>query len=172
MDRARTPFLDLLDASAALFLAESAGIPEEAWTPMAAGDAYEGRWLSLPLALGAWQQEFPGLDLAANRRLCPRSAEVLDRIPGLVIGGFLRLDPGSALRPHRDHRDDDVIRAHLALRLPPAEAARWPLFTSRLIDIRELHWAENPGPEPRLTLMVDVRLPSPVLAGEVPPWND
>ncbi len=172
MDRARTPFLDLLEASAALFLEESRGIPDAAWTSMAAADAYQGRWLSLPLALGAWQQEFPGLDLAANRRLCPRSARVLDGIEGLVIGGFLRLDPGSELRPHRDIRDDDVIRAHLALQLPPVEAARWPLFTARLIDIREQHWAKNESDQPRITLMVDVRLSAPILAGEIPPWND
>lgn len=172
MDRARTPFLDLLEASAAQFLEESRGIPESAWTAMAAADAYQGRWLSLPLALGAWQQEFPGLDLAANRHLCPRSAGALDRIEGLIIGGFLRLDPASELRPHRDKRDDDVIRAHLALRLPPAEAARWPLFTARLIDIRQEHWAKNDSEQPRITMMVDVRLSAPILAGEVPPWND
>lgn len=171
--RRRFPFLERLEAHADTFAQDVARVPDARWTEMKSSDAYVGSWRSFPLALAPrWAHEFPGLDLLANRAVCPDTAAALEGLPGLVIGGFLSLEPGSELRTHVDFRDDDVIRAHVALQLPPAEAARWPLGTARLLDIRQPHAARNDTSQPRLTLMVDVRMPFVIAAGEIPPWND
>ncbi len=169
--RVRFPFLDRLEAHADTFRREVQAVPEELWRDMQSSDSYSGRWRSFPLVLEQWGHEFAGIDLAANRRLCPETAEVLDALSGVVIGGFLSLEPGSELRTHVDFRDDDVIRAHVALRLPEAEAVGWPLGTARLLDIRQPHSARNPGLLPRLTFVVDMRMPFVIGAGEIPPWH-
>jgi hypothetical protein len=170
-DRAAFPFLDVLERHATVFLDEVAALPANAFVPMPATDMYQGVWKVCALVLNLYAEEFSGLDLAANRRLAPRTSAILDTIPGLEVGGFLSLAPGASLDWHEDHREDDVIRAHLALSLPPDEQAYWPLGRARLLDIRTRHRAINPTPDPRLTLIVDVRMPFAVPTGVLPPWN-
>jgi hypothetical protein len=169
--RARFPFVQLLEDNVATFLDEVVHLPTTGWVDMRAADAYAGQWRAFPLALGKWAHEFPGVDLARNRAACPGTARVLDGIEGLVLGGYLSLEAGSELRAHTDFRDDDVIRAHVALQLPEDEARAWRIGTARLLDVRKPHAARNPGPGPRRTLIIDVRMPFPIGDDEVPPWN-
>ncbi len=170
--RARFSFLDALEAHAATFREEYEALPDTAFAPMPNAGGYAAHWEACPLFLGQWEQDFPGVDLAANRVLAPRTAAVLDGIDGLIIGGFLRLAPGMEIHLHEDFRDDDVIRAHLGLTLPPHERAYWDEGTARLMDIRAPHQAHNlDGEAWRVTMMVDVRMPFPVPLGAVPPWG-
>lgn len=165
------PVVAAMEAVAPAVLAELAAVPESAWTPMAAQSMYEGRWEALLLSAGPWGHEFPGVDLAANRRLLPSAAALLERHPELSVFGVLRLAPGAQLLPHRDHRADDEVRVHVALQVPPEEAADWSVGKARLLDIRQLHHAQNRGQIDRITLVGDVRVGRPVAEDELPAWN-
>lgn len=170
--RSRFPFLDLLERHTATFLEEYDALPDEAFAPMPHAAGYSAPWWACPVFLDQWQQDFPGVVVATNQARCPRTAGMLQQIPGLVVGGFLRLERGGTIAPHTDLRDDDVIRAHLGLRLPPHERAYWPEGTARLMDIRQRHEAHNrDGDGWRVTLMVDVRMPDPVPEGVIAPWG-
>lgn len=169
--RARFPFLDWLEAHAATFRAEADALVDDDFMPMPSAENYQGVWRAFPLALGVWEHEFPGVDFARNRARCPRTTALLTGLPGFTVGGFLKLEPGTSLRPHRDIRDDDTIRAHLGLHLPASEQIYWREGTARVMDIRQTHSAENPGPGPRVTLMVDVRMPFVIPEGVIPPWG-
>jgi hypothetical protein len=165
------PFLSFLEANFQTFLEEALAAPVDAYVTMPSDETYEGTWRALPLAIGPWGHEFPGVDYAKNRALCPRTFALLQQVEGLTVGGFLRVEAGTTILPHQDFRDDHEIRAHLGLRLPEHEAAYWPEGTARVIDIRVRHGASNPGPGPRITLMVDVRMPFVVPTGAVPAWG-
>jgi aspartyl/asparaginyl beta-hydroxylase (cupin superfamily) len=169
--RERFPFLDYLEQHVDTFREEVDTLPLDVWTAMPSEENYQGAWRAFPLALGAWVHEFPGANLAKNRLRCPRTAALLDQIEGLGIGGFLRLEEGAVIHPHRDLRDDHELRVHLGLRLPPHERAYWPEGTARVMDIRMEHEARNPGPGPRIALMVDVRMPYVIPDNVLPRWG-
>lgn len=169
--RSRFPFLDLLDRHAGALLAEFASLPPSVFIPMPSTEMYEGVWTACIVKLDQYGEEFGGLDVSANRRLCPVASMVIDQIPGTIVAGYLALAPGASLRLHSDIREDDVIRAHLGLRLSPHEMGYWRQGTARPMDIRMPHSARNTGELPRITFMVDVRMPFGVPTGSVPPWN-
>lgn len=169
--RGRFPFLDVLEAHTETFLRELAQLSPEDFVPMPSAESYAGTWLAFPLHLGPWAHEFHGVDLAANRARCPETAAVLDTLEHVTVGGFLMLEPGGVIKPHADIRDDDVIRAHLGLRLAPHERETWAEGTARVMDIRMQHEARNEGDTPRITLMVDVRMPFAIPTGVLPVWG-
>ncbi len=160
-----------MEAAAPAVLAELAALPPTAWTPMAAQSMYEGRWEACLLSVGPWGHEFPGVDLEANRRGLPSATALLTRFPQIGVFGVLRLAPGARLLPHRDHRADDEVRVHVPLQVPPEEAAEFTVGRARLLDIRQLHHAQNRGSIERITLVADVALGRPLLDGEVASWN-
>ena len=96
---------------------------------------------------------------------------MLSEIEGVVLAGFLSLEPGGMIGPHRDTRDDHMVRCHLGLHLAPCERDRWPELTCRLMDVRASHSARNDGKVARLTLVVDVRRPFRVPDDAFGPWS-
>ena len=166
------PIVAVLEEAAARVLAELATVPESAWFPMAAQSMYRGRWEAVLLSAGPWAHEFAGVDLDANRRRLPSAAAILEKHPELGVFGVLRLAPGAELAPHRDRRDDDEVRVHVALQVPPEELGEWTVGTARLLDIRQIHHAYNRGNIDRITLVADVRVGRIVAIDEVAPWND
>lgn len=165
------PFLRFLEAHAATFAEEGMALAPDEYVTMPSHETYTGVWRVFPLAIGPWGHEFPGVDYAANRARCPRSYALLQQVEGLTVGGFLRVEEGTTILPHQDFRDDHEIRAHLGLRLPAHERVYWAEGTARCIDIRAVHEAQNPGPGPRITLMVDVRTPFVVPNGVIRAWG-
>ena len=154
-DRSQLPFLDRLEASAPFFLEEVRALPDEVFLPLPdAASHTRGRWEVCLLKLDAYADDFPQALLARNRACCPRSWAALADLPDLVVAGFMRLGPGSVVLPHRDHRDDQVLRVHLGLQLPPAEQGHWPEGRARLMDIRQLHEARNSSDRDRITPML------------------
>lgn len=163
--------LDLLERHADALRAEFESLPTDLFIPMPSTEMYQGVWTACIVKLDQYGEEFGGLDVAANRRRCPVASAVIDQIPGTIVGAYLALAPGASLRVHTDHRDDDVVRAHLGLRLAPHELPYWREGTARPMDIRMPHSATNSGPVPRITFMVDVRMPFVVPTGSIPAWN-
>lgn len=165
------PFLRTLEAAAPALRAEALALPLDRWIKMPSDEIYQGTWRSFLLEPGPWGHEYPGADFPANRVAAPVAARLLDSVPGVMILGYLRLEAGCEVAVHRDFRDDDQIRAHVGLVLPPAEQAWWPEGTARVMDVRMPHAARNPGPGPRVTLVVDVRLPFVVPDDALPVWG-
>ncbi len=166
--RARYPFIDLLERDAAAMRSELDAIDPAAFVPM---PNYPNGWTAFLLDGGRWVSEFPGVDFARNRLRCPHSYHVVAGIDGLVLAGFLRLEAGGFIEEHSDIREDDVVRCHVGLHLSPGERSYWPELGARLMDVRQPHAARNDGPTPRLTLVVDVRMPFVVPEGEFGPWQ-
>lgn len=171
MDLTNLPALRLLEAHAEALRAEALALPEALFVPMPSRERYTGTWRAVLLDVGPWGAEFPGVDIPHNRALCPVATALLSQLPVASVAGYLRLDPGATLATHTDLRDDDVLRAHLALVLPPEEAVRWPIGRARLLDVRSPHGAKNPSDQPRLTFTVDLRIGRVVAVGELGEWG-
>lgn len=171
MEPSDIPGAEHILAAAEALRAEALALPDDLYVEMPSRERYRGQWKGFLLRVGPWEKEFPQVDFVANRARCPVAMAVLDKLPSAPVAGFLRLDPGADLTQHTDFRDDDMVRVHLALQLPPAEAERWPIGTLRLLDVRVPHSARNPSEVPRLTFVVDVKLGRPVAEGDVPPWD-
>jgi len=78
-----------------------------------------------------------GFRSEANCRRCPKTAALLDSIPGCVTGFFSILSPGKKIPPHRGPWRG-VLRYHLALKVPePASAS------GIKVDGEEAHWTEG-----------------------------
>jgi hypothetical protein len=167
----RLPMQDVLEAHAEAIWAELEAVPLDAWIQMPSDEIYQGVWRAFLLEPGPWGHEYPGADFAANRARCPVTTSLLPQLGRVVVAGFLRLEEGTTVAEHQDFRDDDHVRCHLALRMPPEESLRWPVGTSRLMDVRMPHAAANPGPGPRVTMVVDVTAPFVVPTGVLPRWG-
>ncbi len=148
--------------------AEVDAIEPSAFVPM---PNYPSGWTAFLLDAGRWESEFPRVDFDANRRRCPHTYRTIAGIEGLMLGGFLRLEPGGSIGPHEDFRDDDMVRCHLGLHLPVAEQGYWPELAARLMDVRQTHSARNDGDQARVTLVIDVRMRFVVPTGSFGSWQ-
>jgi aspartyl/asparaginyl beta-hydroxylase (cupin superfamily) len=164
------PVMGWLESHVDVFREEALALPEDAGFRMP-GDAYRGDWRALPVLLDQYGEDFPVDAAARAARLCPRTHALLASRGDVVVGGFMRLEPGGVVPLHVDHRQDDVLRFHLALQIPQAEQAWWPLGWARPMDLRVAHGASNPSDRWRLQLTVDVRMPRAIPTGSVPAWG-
>jgi beta-hydroxylase len=167
----RFPALAVLEAHAADILTEADAIAEDDYQIIPVNESRRCRWMVFRLVLGPDAARFPHLDPAEGRRRCPRTLAVLDTLPGVQRAAFARISEGATLESHTDPRDDDMVRLHLGLRLPPGEHRWWRPGTARVLDVREPHGAVNPGPGPRITLLVDQRVAFVVPNGAIPAWR-
>lgn len=162
------PFLSLVEAHADALLAEAKAVPAALWSPMR---GYQTACHGFVLEAGRFAHEFPDADFPAHKARCPTAARLAGAVPGVVLAGFLRMDPGGSMLPHTDPRDDDMVRCHLGLQLPAEEQAWWRPGTARLMDTRQSHWARNPSDYPRYTFVLDVRMPFVVPSGAFGQWR-
>ncbi|WP_202868126.1 aspartyl/asparaginyl beta-hydroxylase domain-containing protein [Kribbella sindirgiensis] len=109
-----------------------------------------------------------GLRMEKNRELCPRTAALLDEVPGLTTAFFSILGPGKHLPEHRGPYKG-AVRYHLGLKIPdPASAcgirvggvtAHWQEGRSLVFDDTYPHEAWNNTTEDRVVLFVDIVRP-------------
>lgn len=167
------PFIALLEANAERIAAEGLALGADAFVSMPDEDHnhHDGAWVACPLALGQHEEDFPADLLARNRERCPETMSILGQIDGLVVGGFMALKAGGKVLEHEDIRDDNIIRAYLALRLPEQDGDEWAEGRARLIDVRLPYGPENPGTVDRLTLVCDVRMDFEIPNGVITPWG-
>lgn len=107
---------------------------------------------------------------AANCARCPRTAAMVQSIPGMTTAMFSIFEPGARLIPHRGPFRG-VLRYHLALKVPEDAAAcgllvdghtlRWEEGRSLVFDDTFEHSAWNDSAEPRVVLFVDFLRPLP-----------
>jgi beta-hydroxylase len=104
----------------------------------------------------------------ANCRRCPRTAELISRVPGMTTAFFSILLPGARLPPHTGPWKG-FVRYHLGLIVPePAERcgiivggeeAHWREGGSLVFDDTYLHSAWNDTSGTRVVLFLDVVRP-------------
>ena len=117
-DPADFAFVPALEAAYQEVLAELNALDAACFAPSpdslttVEGGYDETGWLSFALHGG------PGLE--AHRARCPRTARAAAAVPGMRNAGFSLLRPGTHLYPHRGELPD-VLRCHLALRVPAGD---------------------------------------------------
>jgi len=101
---------------------------------------------------------------------CPKTAAILDSIPGMTTAMFSILTPGTRLSPHRG-AFKGVLRYHLALMVPAdsgpcairvdSETRTWREGTGMIFDDTYEHEAWNETGQIRVVLFVDFLRPLP-----------
>ena len=109
-----------------------------------------------------------GLKLENNCALCPKTTQLLERIPGMVMAGFSRLAPGTHIEPHEGYHGWSryVLRCHLglivndrcSLRVGP-ETRQWEAGRVLVFCDATEHEAWNMGDSERVILLLDFRNP-------------
>ena len=104
-----------------------------------------------------------------NRKLCPKTCELLEQIPNLCQGFFSILDPGKSI-PRHTSPSRYYLRYHLGLKVPqtnpPSLLLRdtkytWKEREAVLFDDSWDHEIVNHASELRAVLIVDVLRPMP-----------
>jgi beta-hydroxylase len=108
-----------------------------------------------------------------NLASCPRTAELLDQVPGLTTAFFSIMAPGKHVPEHRGPYRG-VLRYHLGLRIPDppgsagirvgSEVRHWTNGGSLLFDDCYPHSVWNDGDDVRVVLFIDVQRPMRGLA--------
>ncbi|MHA0289046.1 aspartyl/asparaginyl beta-hydroxylase domain-containing protein [Mycobacterium sp. C3-094] len=106
-----------------------------------------------------------GVRAEENCRRCPRTAEIVESIPGMTTAMFSVLRPHKHIPPHVGPWKG-VLRYHLALRTPADESSarirvgsstrHWRNGRSMLFDDTFEHEVWNDSDETRVVLFVDV----------------
>ncbi|KJE76153.1 aspartyl/asparaginyl beta-hydroxylase domain-containing protein [Ferrimicrobium acidiphilum] len=119
-----------------------------------------------------------GYRSAANWERCPKTAALLEQVPGMTTAFFSILSPGKHLPPHRGPYRG-VLRYHLGLRIPEpkelcgievgGETRHWEEGKSLLFDDGYQHSAWNDSTELRAVLFLDVVRP---MSGAAKVTND
>lgn len=118
-----------------------------------------------------------GVPLGKNCKLCPETARLVKRIPGMMTAVFSKLAPGVQIAPHRGE-PAGLLRYHLGLVVPEGCALRIGDDTrsirdggSMVFDDTYEHQAWNNSDRTRVVLLVDFKSPgathAPGLVGSV-----
>lgn len=119
----------------------------------------------------AWKSFFfegYGLKAPANRARCPRTAALLDEVPGLVVAFFSIMEPGIHVPRHRG-LTKAWLNCHLGLAVPQGpqrceiqvgeEFAQWREGEWMVFDETNEHEVWNDSREPRVVLFLQVMRP-------------
>jgi aspartyl/asparaginyl beta-hydroxylase (cupin superfamily) len=122
---------------------------------------------------GSWHTFFVSMygvgDRLPNRNLCPRTVEIVERIPGLIQAFFSILDAKKCVPAH-DGPHQYYLRYHTGLIVPREKPPRirvkdryytWKEGESLLFDDSWNHEVENQAESERVVLIVDVARPRP-----------
>jgi beta-hydroxylase len=122
-------------------------------------------------ATSAWKSYFftgYGYHAAANRARCPKTAALVDRVPGLVVAFYSIFEPGTHVPPHRGVTKG-LLNVHLGLIVPTeAEKCRidvegetrgWTPGKYLIFDETFEHEVWNETAEPRVVLFLQVLRP-------------
>jgi beta-hydroxylase len=126
--------------------------------------ARDGKWKSFVF-------EAYGYHVPKNRALCPRTAELLDQVPGLVLAMFSMMDAGTYVPLHKGV-SKALINAHLGLDVPPGdcrievggETRGWENGKLLVLDDTFPHQVWNQTERTRVVLLMQIRRPVGPLA--------
>lgn len=150
------PFLDAVCEGWRDVRAELDAIDQQTFLDWPETDIYTGDWSVFPF------YRF-GEKVESTCAICPRTAALIEDIPGMVTAGFSRLAPGTHIKPHTGYTDQ-VLRFHLGLTggadcgLRVGEETRgWHPGSAFVFDDTLEHEAWNRGGEERVVLLLDFK---------------
>jgi aspartyl/asparaginyl beta-hydroxylase (cupin superfamily) len=161
-DPAAYPFVERLEQSWRTIQREMTALGDTHFMPWPEKSIYgEAGWRTFGLyAFGQKQRR--------GCELCPETARLVRRIPGMTMAGFSRLAPGAHITPHRGYEGYSgyVLRCHLGLAVPPGctlrvgdETRQWQEGRCLVFDDSYEHEAWNRGEGVRTVLLIDFRNP-------------
>lgn len=119
----------------------------------------------------AWKSFFfrgYGYDAPAGRAKCPKTAALIDRVPGVVVAFFSVFEPGTEVPSHHGVTKA-MLNVHLGLMVPGDERVcgirvagqdhGWKEGEFFVFDETNDHSAWNRGPTARVVLFLQVRRP-------------
>ncbi|KAM3108038.1 aspartyl/asparaginyl beta-hydroxylase domain-containing protein [Phormidesmis sp. 146-33] len=108
---------------------------------------------------------FLGVKIDINCELCPKTAQLIEAVPGMMTAGFSRLAAGAHIVPHSG-KPSNVLRCHLGLSVPEKCALRvasdiqqWQNGQCLVFDDTSEHEAWNLSDRPRDILLLDFKIP-------------
>ncbi|MGP8846595.1 lipid A hydroxylase LpxO2, partial [Enterobacter hormaechei] len=105
--------------------------------------------------------------LPSAQQLCPKTVELVSRIPNVKGAMFTLLPGGSHLNPHRDPFGGS-LRYHLGLSTPNSDNCRiyvdgqpyvWRDGEDVMFDETFVHWVKNETEQTRVILFCDIERP-------------
>jgi len=118
----------------------------------------------------AWQVftfSFFQMKNTTNEGICPQTASIINKIPGLISCDFSRLKKQTHILPHKGY-SKMILRCHLPLIIPNREACgirvgeetkNWEEGKLLIFDDSYEHEAWNTGDKDRFVLMFDIPNP-------------
>lgn len=109
-----------------------------------------------------------GADVASNRERCPKTAELLDRVPNLYTAFFSVMGPRKRIPIHSGPLKG-LIRVHLPLLVPEGECwievggvrCSWTCGEALIFDDTYLHRVHNATDHDRVVIFIDIVRPMP-----------
>ena len=142
---------------------------EANWVPIRDECLAAGNYVRWPESIynGNWDvygiYDLQGYLIEENATRCPKTTEVLKRIPNLRTAGFSKLGAGAHIKPHKGYTDA-VLRCHLGLVTPEGDCAlkveetvyNWQEGKAFIFNDRLLHEAWNYTDSDRYVLLLDL----------------
>jgi beta-hydroxylase len=154
LESAQFPFTTRLEQAWRTIRAEYEAVGPGTLMPWPEAFLYEGGWD----VMGLWAF---GAKLTNNCALCPRTAQLVQSIPGMTTAGFSVLEPGTHIRPHVGY-SKEVLRCHLGLIVPNgcemrvgADTRSWTEGQCLVFDDTVEHEVWHRGAAPRVVLLID-----------------
>src|SRR5271165_5330270 len=173
IDPAQFPEMSPLTAHWREIREEAARLNDEGFIRAAAGYTDMGFNSFFRTGWKRFYLKWYGVDMPSARRMCPRTAELLDAIPNVKAAMFASLPPGARLVRHRDPYAGS-LRYHLGLDTPNSDDCfievdgvrrGWRDGQAMIFDETFIHYAENKTDKTRLILFCDIARP---LRGAIP----
>ena len=104
-----------------------------------------------------------GVRLDKNCEICPKTAEALSHVPGIMNAGFSQMKPGTIINPHTGY-PEGLLRCHLGVIVPGqcalkvgGEVMEWEEGKCFVFDDTVLHEAWNKSDQRRVVLLLDFK---------------
>ena len=165
LDPGKFEFVTALESAWTEIRQECLSLPVDRFEPWVQREMYGEGWSVYGLVAF-------GTRIDGALRACPKTASVLDHVPGLTTAGFSRLSPGAHIQPHSGWVRT-VYRLHMGLVVPPNCALRvgneirpWQEGRCLVFDDTLEHEAWNRSQESRIVFLLDFLRPG-IDAGSV-----
>ncbi|RRW43729.1 aspartyl/asparaginyl beta-hydroxylase domain-containing protein [Pseudomonas luteola] len=167
LDRERFPELDVLKDNWEVIREEAMHLFDEGYIRAAEKNNDAGFGSFFKKGWKRFYLTWYGEPLPSAQTLCPKTVELVSRIPNVKGAMFALLPGGSHLNPHRDPFAGS-LRYHLGLSTPNSDACRiyvdgepyaWRDGEDVMFDETFVHWVKNETEQTRVILFCDIERP-------------
>ncbi|MGH7041375.1 MAG: aspartyl/asparaginyl beta-hydroxylase domain-containing protein [Acetobacteraceae bacterium] len=166
-DRRRFTDVDMLRDNWKVIRDEAAGLSDQGHIREALKDTDASFSSFIKVGWKRFYVKWYGDPLPSAQALCPKTVELVSRIPSVKAAMFALLPPGVTLNPHRDPFAGS-LRYHLGLMTPNSRDCHifvdgqeysWNDGKDVVFDETCVHWVENRTDQTRVILLCDIERP-------------